>query len=160
MYSETFFWLKKNISGKFEPSPKLVLEQVVLDVKRVLHLVELLSSTDHVGHHDFGLRPRKILVYWEILLPKMPSEMIGQSQKLCKTHFHAGGPQLLLNIDGGVDGNLVVSGNHDLSLRHLHHFFEVCEVVVSGRVEVSYHGRLVVALPCQPCFFDEIGSSD
>ena len=48
--------------SKFESAPEFVLEQVVLHVEGVLHLVELLAATDHVGDHDFGLGPGQVFV--------------------------------------------------------------------------------------------------
>lgn len=125
-------------------------EEVVLNVERVLHLVELLSPADHVGDHNLSLSPGQVLVDLHVPGPELAGEMVGQAQQLGETNNGALGV-LLLDGDGLLDRVLVVGGNHHLAFRDLpHYILEVCEVVIGGGLEVVDDGVLVAVLFGQP----------
>ena len=132
-------------------------EEVVLDVERVLHLVELLGPTDHVGHHNLSLSPGQVLVDPHVPRPELAGEVVGQAQQLGETNNGAVGV-LLLDGDGLLDGVLVVGGNDNLAFRDLpHDILEVGEVVVGGGLEVVDDGVFVAVLFGQFGLLNDVG---
>ena len=57
-------------------------QQLVLQIEWVLHLVQLLRASDHIGHHHFRLGPGEIFVDWQVLRLELKGQMVGQSEQL------------------------------------------------------------------------------
>lgn len=137
-----------------------MLQQLELNVQRVLHLVQLLRTTDHVRNHHLSLSPRQVLVHPMTLLLQHPSQVVSQPQQLSETHLKRL-MVLLLNLYDLLNSVKVVCSHHYFSpLDILHYMPEISQIIGSCSIEVIHNRVLVFPLLSQFSLLNDIGSSD
>lgn len=138
------------------------LQEDVLELLFPEDLLRFLASSDQIWHDVLSWSVWKILVYFELFLSKLTSNLVRESFELAETDSMVRNSLLFDHVFGDIDAIHVVRGDEDhaVILTVFNGHLKAGIVTHMSVFEGVAHWRFQTNLFCKFTFFSEVGSSD